>query len=161
MSTMSLATVGLGGEVHAADVYFASDEQMNLYYFSAPSSQHSRDIQWDPQAAVTIHAHHTSWEQILGVQMRGICYQVTAPPAWEQAWAVYLEKFPFVQQLSDIIKVNQLYGFTPVWIRLVDNSRGFGYKQEWQAKENETASTTGGQWDLVGSRTQNPEIGDG
>jgi len=158
---MSLATVGRSGEVHAADVYFAGDEQMNLYYFSDPSSQHSRDIQRDPRAAITIHTNRTSWEQILGVQMRGICTQVTTPLAWQRAWAVYLEKFPFVQQLSEIINMNQLYGFAPGWIRLVDNSHGFGYKQEWQAMENESASIMGSQWELVGSQNQEPGTGDG
>ena len=38
---------------------------------------------------------------------------------------------PFVAALKPLIARNQLYVFTPTWLRLVDNRRGFGYKQEW------------------------------
>jgi len=30
-----------------------------------------------------------------------------------------------------IVQRNALYVFSPTWVRLVDNRRGFGFKQEW------------------------------
>jgi len=33
--------------------------------------------------------------------------------------------------LEEMVARNALYVFQPRWIRLVDNRRGFGFKQEW------------------------------
>ena len=138
LSTMTLATSGLDGEAHAADVYFASDEQLTLYFFSDASSQHSMDIHQDPRAAITIHhADQAGWEQILGIQMRGMVKEISSQTLWQQAWEIYQKKFPFVSDLKEVIKVNQLYGFAPGWIRLVDNSQGFGFKREWKVNTTE------------------------
>jgi uncharacterized protein YhbP (UPF0306 family) len=150
LSTMTLATTGPGGEAHAADVYFASDAQLNLFFFSAAESQHGSDIHREPRAAATIHAAGDQWEQILGLQMRGNCIEISAPTEWQQAWDVYLAKFPFVSDLEEVIKVNQLYGFTPKWIRLVDNNQGFGYKQEWQLNEAVRGGRQVRQWAQYG-----------
>ena len=138
LSTMTLATSGLDEEAHAADVYFASDEQLTLYFFSEASSQHSMDIRQDPRAAITIHrADQAGWEQIQGLQMRGMVKEISSQTLWQQAWEIYRKKFPFVSDLEEVIKVNQLYGFAPGWIRLVDNSQGFGFKREWKVKTTE------------------------
>ena len=146
LSTMTLATSGRDGEVHAADVYFACDEQLTLYFFSAAESQHSSDIQLNVRAAATIHADRKGWEQILGLQLRGNCKLIRTPPAWQKAWEIYLAKFPFVKDLEEVVKVNQLYGFKPDWIRLVDNRKGFGYKREWLAEKINTNDGQGYRW---------------
>ena len=40
-------------------------------------------------------------------------------------------KFPFVDAFKVIVARNVLFAFQPGWIRLVDNRKGFGFKQEW------------------------------
>jgi len=154
LSTMTLATSGPDGEVHAADVYFACDEQLTLYFFSDPESQHSLDAQRDSRAAITIHAHRAGWEQILGLQMRGICEEISTPTEWQQAWEVYLAKFPFVSDLEEVIKVNQLFGFAPWWIRLVDNSQGFGFKQEWKLAQAVIDGEEVRRWEQLGDQSK-------
>jgi uncharacterized protein len=131
VSTMTIATSGASGEPHAAAVYFASDEQPNLYFFSDTESQHIRDIAQGGRAAVTIYPECFDWKDIRGLQLRGTVSRVPEGPAWENAWERYLAKFPFVSDLQVEIQANALYVFTPHWIRLVDNRQGFGYKQEW------------------------------
>ena len=42
-----------------------------------------------------------------------------------------LRQVPFVIQLEPVVARNEMYAFAPSWIRLVDNRRGFGFKQEW------------------------------
>jgi uncharacterized protein YhbP (UPF0306 family) len=37
-----------------------------------------------------------------------------------------------VASLKSVVAKNQMYVFVPSWIRLVDNSQGFGFKKEWQ-----------------------------
>ena len=137
LSTLTLATCGPDGEPHAAAVYFAASlslapgELPQLYFFSHPDSQHSRDILANPRAAAACYPECYDWEDIRGLQMRGHVRQLAPGPEWEAAWACYLAKFPFVSGLKDVVAQNALYVFTPQWLRLVDNRRGFGFKQEW------------------------------
>ena len=137
LTTMTLATVGRHGEAHAAAVYYAADESINLYYFSETSSQHALDSDQEPRAAVAIQAEVAGWQQIHGLQMRGKVRAVDSKHEWQAAWHLYRGKFPFVIDLEDVITTNQLYAFTPAWIRLVDNRQGFGFKQEWQVNSEE------------------------
>jgi uncharacterized protein YhbP (UPF0306 family) len=130
-STMTLATTGVSGEIHAAPVYFVADESLQLYFFSDPESQHARDITRRPAAAVAFYPECFSWEDIRGVQMRGEVYLVEPGMDWDRAWKLYQSKFPFVSALKEIVAQNAMYTFTPNWVRLVDNQRGFGFKQEW------------------------------
>jgi uncharacterized protein YhbP (UPF0306 family) len=131
IATMTIATHGIDGEPHAAAVYFACDEQLHFYFFSAAQSQHSRDIFHDERAAAEVHADCSHWEDIHGFQSRGVVEQVQTEVDWQHAWDYYAGKFPFVRQLEGIVSANEMYVFTPHWIRLVDNRKGFGYKQEW------------------------------
>lgn len=128
---MTLATRSPGGDPHAAAVYFTADERLHLYFFSDPESQHARDIIRDRRAAVALHPECEGWEDIRGLQMHGEVQLVQPGDEWDRAWDIYVDKFPFVTDLQDIIAQNQLYVFVPHWIRLVDNRKGFGFKQEW------------------------------
>ena len=145
LSTMTLATQGADGETHAADVFFTSDEEVNLYFFSDPNSQHGLNITLNPRAAVTIHPVCQGWEDIRGLQLRGKVQRVEPSLAWDSAWKIYSAKFPFVTELKAIVEGNQLFVFVPHWIRLVDNQRGFGYKEEWLRSAE-------GQSEIPGSR---------
>jgi uncharacterized protein len=134
ISTMTLATVGATGEPHAAPVYFAADAQLHFYFFSEISSQHAQDISHESRAAAGLYPECFDWQDIRGVQMRGVIQFVNAGEQWEIAWQLYKSKFPFVSELKEIVARNQLYRFSPTWMRLTDNRRGFGFKQEWFLK---------------------------
>jgi uncharacterized protein len=134
VSTMTLATVGLTGEPHAAPVYFAADPQLRFYFFSETSSQHAQDVHHEPRAAATLYPECFDWQDIRGIQMRGIVQPVNAGEQWEIAWEMYESKFPFVSEMKEIVARNQLYIFSPTWMRLIDNRRGFGFKKEWSLK---------------------------
>ena len=131
LTTMTLATTGPDGEPHAAAVYFAADENLRFYFFSDVDSQHSRDIQDNPRAAVTLSPECKNGQEIRGLQMRGEVHRVAEGAPWQSAWQCYTSKFPFVLELESVVARNVLFAFEPCWIRLVDNRRGFGFKQEW------------------------------
>jgi flavin prenyltransferase len=130
LPAMTLATSGPAGEPHAAPVYFAASAEQHLYFFSETNTQHSQDLQANPQAAIAIHPIVQQWTDIRGLQLRGRVQVVPTGPAWEHAWQLYLEKFPFVVALKAELERNTLYEFIPAWVRMVDNRRGFGYKEE-------------------------------
>jgi uncharacterized protein YhbP (UPF0306 family) len=121
----------------AAPVYFVARWQVQaespwrLYFFSEAASQHARSIARVGRAAAAIYPECTGWQDIRGLQLRGRAHLLPKSDEWELAWQAYCVKFPFVAQLKPIVARNELYAFTPAWIRLVDNRRGFGYKQEW------------------------------
>ena len=133
LPAMTLATTGSDGTAHAATVYFAAGEDRTLYFFSARDSQHSQDLHTNANAAATIHPLVEGWQEIRGLQLRGEVREVPPGENWEKAWGLYLVKFPFAGNLKDVIARNTLYAFHPTWIRLIDNRRGFGFKEEWSA----------------------------
>jgi hypothetical protein len=131
LAAMTLATMNEAGEPHAAPVYFAAGADLRLYFFSSPDSRHGQDLARSPQAASAIYPECFGWQEIRGVQMHGIVHKIEPGADWEHAWELYRAKFPFAAALGSEIARNALYAFTPHWIRLVDNRRGFGYKREW------------------------------
>ena len=130
---MTLSTCSPDGAPHAAAVYFVCRDQpvLHLYFFSEDASQHGHDLAANSRAAVTMYPECFDWQDIRGIQMRGEAHPVPRGAEWDQAWQAYQEKFPFTLQFSELVARNQLYVFSPEWIRVVDNRRGFGFKQEW------------------------------
>lgn len=137
LTTMTIATVGGDGEPHAAAVYFACDDQLEMYFFSDAHSQHTQDATKDSRAAAAVHPECSGWQDIRGLQMRGSVELVQAQDEWQQAWKLYQAKFPFVTDLQEIVALNLLHKFVPIWIRWLDNRRGFGFKQEWECSEEQ------------------------
>jgi uncharacterized protein len=132
LSTMTLSTCGSEGGPHAAPVYFAHDVNHSLYFFSDPSSQHARHISVSSRAAAAIYPECQDWQDIRGLQYHGTVAPLERGAEWENAWKIYVRKFPFVSELRELVEMSQFYVFKPDWIRLVDNRQGFGYKREWQ-----------------------------
>lgn len=129
VSVMSLATVDESGLPHGANVYFAADETLELFFISSPDSAHSVHAQQRPDVAATIYPEVADYTQIRGLQLRGTVRAV-ADDQWETGWAVYLEKFPFVAQLADLARSQRMYCLTPAWLRYIDNAIAFGFKWE-------------------------------
>lgn len=134
--TLTLATCSPEGRPHAAPVYFAASSRglqpgMRLYFFSGQDSRHTQDLLRQPAAAGAIYPECEGWQDIRGLQLEGEVLPVERGPEWDAAWEQYRAKFPFVSALKVVVARNALFAFVPHWIRLVDNRRGFGFKQEW------------------------------
>jgi uncharacterized protein YhbP (UPF0306 family) len=131
--TASLATIDAYGDPHAANVMFALDADWHLYFVSSPDSAHSQHIARQPAVAMTIYAHVDEPSQIHGVQLHGVCEQVTDDHERQHAWQVYARRFPFVAAnpaMTQRVKKECFYRVTPAWVRWIDNRRGFGFKVE-------------------------------
>lgn len=131
---MSLATSGLEGPWSAA-VFYANDG-LALYFVSAPGSRHSRDIEASGRAAATIHRDVGDWREIRGIQLEGEAARVGGTER-VTALARYGRKFPLVANLSSapleiaaaMARV-EWYRLSPRRVRLVDNTLGFGHREE-------------------------------
>ncbi len=130
--TASLATVSPEGRPHAANVQYAHDERLRLYFVSSAESAHGRHIGDGVEVAATIYAHNDQPEQIRGLQIHGRCRPVSIESENNRIWELYVGKFAFAQTypMRQALQMQTFFELTPRWIRWIDNRRGFGWKTE-------------------------------
>jgi len=131
---MTLATSGADGP-WAAGVFYVSDG-LALYFLSSPASRHGVDLAANPRVAVTIHEDYADWPQIKGIQAEGRACALAGDEE-KRARALYGDKYPLVGKLAQapaaIVKAIAKvcwYRFTPRRMYFIDNSRGFGHRDE-------------------------------
>ncbi len=98
---LSLATVGMG-QPWIAPLYYAADENFNLYFVSEKTSRHAQHITRSPQVAVSIFNSQEIPEKVNGVQIKGEARQVGLKEL-PHALGVYFKK-RFSELLTDRIK---------------------------------------------------------
>ncbi|HEX3050893.1 MAG TPA: pyridoxamine 5'-phosphate oxidase family protein [Aggregatilineaceae bacterium] len=132
-STLAVATVGESdGRPQVAALFFASDDQFNLYWISDADSRHSKNITGWHNVAATIYEQTWNWAGIKGLQIEGEAEVVHDADEHQHALEVYKAKFPFVtDRFAELIESNVVYVLRPRWMRWLDNERRFGYKQEF------------------------------
>jgi len=133
-NVLTLATSGATG-VWAAAVFYVNDG-FTFYFLSSPTSRHSRNIAAQAMVAGTIQEDYRDWPEIKGVQLEGIAVQL-AGAARLEAMRRYAAKFPLVGNLDKapaavIAALNKVvwYRLTPSRLYFIDNSRGFGHRDE-------------------------------
>lgn len=140
--TMTLATIGPAGEPQAAAVFYAADDQLNLYFLSDPGSRHGRNLAQEPRVAATIQADGQDWQEITGLQIEGTAAVIEGTDVSARVAQLFAGRFPFLRELlgdGDTVDAPELQGplassrfylLRPGWFRLIDNTRGFGHKEE-------------------------------
>ena len=95
----------------------------------------------DAHIAAEIHAPYRDWQSILGIQMRGPVARVTAEHR-AQVERLYYARYPEIQALVEAptndderkiahaFHTSDFFRLSPTFIRLVDNSAGFGTRAE-------------------------------
>ncbi len=139
-NTVSLATVQ-DGRPWAAAVFYASDAELNLYFVSDSRTRHGRDMQANNLVAGAINPDCGTWDDVKGLQLEGRVRVLTGA-ARLKGLGHYLAKFHDVKTLfeqprdrneatiAERLKAANLYCLQPDRIRLIDNSRWFGFKEE-------------------------------
>ncbi len=137
---MTLASHGDEG-VWAAAVFYANDG-FAIYFLSAPTSRHCRNLARNPRAAAAVHEDCADWRKIKGVQMEGVA-SVLAGEEEEKARRLYGAKFPVVGKLEQapasmvkaLAKV-RWYKLVPERLYFIDNSAGFGHRDEIDLRQS-------------------------
>ena len=139
-NTLTLATAG-DSEPWAATVFFASDAALNLYFVSDHRTRHGRDMASNATVVATVNPDCDNWRDIRGLQIKGQA-SVVEGIARAKALGLYLAKFPQIDALfnrpkddheetiAQRLKSANMYRLEPEWIRMIDNSKWFGYKLE-------------------------------
>ena len=133
--TLTVSTVSPNGSPRAADVYFCSDADLNVYFYSDPASRHSRNIARDPRVAAAVRIESIDWHEVKGVQLEGEAARVDDLDERQKAWRMMCAKFPFYESFTDVIARLEIYRITPQSVRWLDNSISFGYKEDFDLGE--------------------------
>lgn len=140
-NTMTLATVDQGGAPQAAAVFYAADDALDLFFLSSPNSRHSANLTRQPRVAASIQADNQAWQAIQGLQIEGVARLVDGVAETAHAVWVYTGRYDFLRSLLDgadggpaalrgPLASSRFYVLRPAWIRLIDNTLGFGHKEE-------------------------------
>lgn len=136
---MSIATTGTDGPWAAAVFYV--NEGLDFYFLSAPGTRHCREFAADARVAATIAGDCAGWSDIKGVQIAAQARELLGAER-EAAIRLYAAKFPGVIEARSVpVKIAEAlakirwYALSASWIRFIDNSRGFGHRDEWSADE--------------------------
>lgn len=139
-STVTLAT-SHDGSPWAAAVFYASDDNLDLYFVSDLRTRHGRDLDRHGRVAAAINHDVGTWGGVLGLQLEGRAAVLEGGPR-QAALDCYLAKFPDIQRLfdkprdqnekiiADRLQRAPFWRLTPSWIRLIDSRHGFGWKWE-------------------------------
>ena len=95
---LQLATVNTEGDPWLCNVYFVTDSNNNIYWTSARSRLHSKEIHANPNVAATI-VHDPEQKQAL--QITGKAAEV-APSDMEYVDALYSAKFGKKDRITEI-----------------------------------------------------------
>lgn len=74
-------------------VYFAYDEDLNLYWISLPTTRHSQELRENEHVAGTIVLPHTPGEDVRGLQFEGVAKEITTTDkGFEHALLTYAKR---------------------------------------------------------------------
>lgn len=121
---MSLATVD-GGKPWVATVYYAVDDDLNLYWASPLDTNHSQHIINNQKVAVAIPVVHKKSEPVVGIQIEGIANQVKGRANIRPIAEKYASEYGFnkqwVEKFSNGQTKHKLYKFSPNKFVLFDD----------------------------------------
>ena len=130
---MTLATSGVEGP-WAAAVFYVNDG-FRLYFLSSLRSRHGGDLDAAGRCAAAIQEDYPDWPDIKGIQIEG---QVRRLSGMDRAAAIalYAKKFPVVRpdRAPELIRAAleriAWFELIPERCFFIDNSRGFGHRDE-------------------------------
>jgi len=131
---LTLATAGEEGP-WAAAVFYAS-RGFTLWFLSAPTTRHARNLAARPRVAATVQEDTADWRAVRGVQLEGAVRLLEGAEA-EEARALYGAKFPLVAsgggappEIAAALARVRWYRLAPERLYLIDNAAGFGKREE-------------------------------
>jgi uncharacterized protein YhbP (UPF0306 family) len=122
----SIATVTPEGHPHINTAYFSYSPDLELYFVSHPSSQHSRNLSGHPSMAMAVFSSAQQWtEPDLGLQLFGSCEEARGPAA-RQAEKSYARRFQAYTSWKAMLKNDDLarqyrfYRFGVTAVKILD-----------------------------------------
>lgn len=126
---MQLATMR-EDQPQLAHLWFARDDQMNIYFSSRNTRQHSENITTNPRVAggVALPPFSGLGTFAFGLTFEGTVAEVN-PSEMDEAYDIYRARWPYARQILTPDKMltnqipNRFYRITPTLFRVFDESR--------------------------------------
>lgn len=123
---LTLATVSSEGEPYCAACFYAYDKEHNrLIFTSDDTTRHAQQMLENKKVAVGITLETRIVGKVQGAQICGI-----AERGDEKDKATYIKRFPY----AAVAPLN-IWAVEPTFIKLTDNTLGFGKKLIWNSQE--------------------------
>jgi len=146
-STLTLAYADAKGPGACAVFYAWDPEAGAVYFLSSLTTRHGRALAQQPagqpagqgaggagaRVAFTAQADGQDWRTLTGLQGAGRCRRLDGEER-AAAFRVYTARFPFTageDALAAALARTDVWELRPERLRLIDNTRGFGGRQEW------------------------------
>lgn len=124
---LTLATLA-GSQPYCAHAFYAYDPKRNLFVFAAdPTTRHAHEMSANARVAMGIALESRIVGKLQGIQLCGTVHAADA-----EARKTYVQRFPFAA-LADLT----LWTVEPDYMKLTDNTLGFGKKLIWNKEEQE------------------------
>jgi uncharacterized protein YhbP (UPF0306 family) len=121
---IQLATVGADGKPWACSVWFASDADLNIYWFSATTRRHSAEVAKNPYVAAAICVPQTPADKPRGLQLEGTAELLTKPTDVAKAMKHYVGRVFTLKQVKEFMahldRPHRFYRITPESLVLFD-----------------------------------------
>lgn len=123
---LTLATVSGAGEPYCAACFYAYDKEHNrLLFTSDDATRHAQEMLNNAKVAIGITLETRIVGKVQGAQICGI-----AERGSEEDKRVYIKRFPY----AAVAPLN-IWAVKPTFIKLTDNTLGFGKKLIWNSQE--------------------------
>lgn len=126
---LTLATVA-EGLPYCSNAFYCYDKERNLLVFTSdPATRHAQEMERNPRVAASVVLETKIVGRVQGLQLCG-----TATRADERAKRMYLKRFPYAA-LAELT----LWAIEPDFMKLTDNTLGFGKKLIWNDKQESSS----------------------
>lgn len=123
---LTLATVSSEGEPYCAACFYAYDKERNrLIFTSDDATRHAQQMLQNTKVAIGITLETRIVGKVQGTQICGI-----AERGDDEDKRVYIKRFPY----AAMAPLN-IWAVEPTFIKLTDNTLGFGKKLIWSSQE--------------------------
>ena len=120
---LTLATSTTDGHPYCCNAFYAYDKQSGAFIFTSDNhTHHAQMMAVNPQVAASIVLETRTVGKVQGLQITG---QIKAAEDGDKA--LYIKRFPYAA-VADL----QLWRLEADFMKLTDNTLGFGKKLIWQ-----------------------------
>ncbi len=123
---LTLATVSGKGEPYCAACFYAYDKERNrLIFTSDDTTRHAQEMVQNSNVACGITLETRVVGKVQGIQICGVAMRGD-----EEDKRLYIKRFPY----AALAPLN-LWAIEPTYMKLTDNTLGFGKKLIWSSQE--------------------------
>ncbi len=133
---MQLAT-SLDDQPWVCNVWFASDDDLNIYWFSSTNRRHSKEILGNNKVGAAIVLPQTPKDPPRGLQLQGVAQVLTKKEDIERAISVYRDRVFPIEDINELMEdeetPHKFYKITPNQFVLFD---AVNFGDDWRQELN-------------------------